>query len=373
MLPNVSPFSLRPPSRLLSAGLAIFISIVLQILAFLSGIPNPGAAVGTLVWSLACGWIVYRILGKHSLHHYRFYLFLLLAGGTLLAVPSGARPSAFTCHIALAAFLGPMAANGLAAASSNPSTWGGFYAAAAGYLLLTMVLGTGWCAWACGFGAWDEAFARIGERRPGPRWRLPGPAGWWRALGLGLLLAMVLIGLHTREADWCRWLCPFKLDSNCGVAMGVPGSRSLQLGLMIAIAGVAVIAVPLATGRRFFCAYLCPFGAWQALVTRFHPVRITCLVSRCTGCGRCGEICRIQAVALDRDRHPVIQAACNRCGRCLEECPQEALTLAWGRRPQGETLRIALVVSSVLVAGMVGSRIWGAVAGRAWSWWVGQA
>jgi ferredoxin len=47
----------------------------------------------------------------------------------------------------------------------------------------------------------------------------------------------------------------------------------------------------------------------------------------CTGCGRCTEVCFVEAIELV-DGRPVITEACRGCGRCVEACPQGAIEIS---------------------------------------------
>ncbi|MBD3236981.1 MAG: (4Fe-4S)-binding protein [Candidatus Eisenbacteria bacterium] len=51
-------------------------------------------------------------------------------------------------------------------------------------------------------------------------------------------------------------------------------------------------------------------------------------VSRCTVCGRCGEICQYNAIVALRTRPLVFPELCHGCGGCLRVCPEEAITEA---------------------------------------------
>jgi MinD superfamily P-loop ATPase len=70
---------------------------------------------------------------------------------------------------------------------------------------------------------------------------------------------------------------------------------------------------------------------------------------RCTGQGRCAEVCRFHAIALYAGRPVISPELCCGCGLCLSECPEEALDE--DRQPLG---RVQM--------GRVGSMTW--VGGR---------
>ena len=48
----------------------------------------------------------------------------------------------------------------------------------------------------------------------------------------------------------------------------------------------------------------------------------------CTGCGKCTEVCFVNAITLE-DGKAVIGDACRGCGRCAEACPVNAITVSF--------------------------------------------
>ena len=95
------------------------------------------------------------------------------------------------------------------------------------WLAITLVVGKGWCSYACFFGGIEEGMAAIPKRaklrKIDPRWRY-GP---W-----AVLLAMVLLSLALFEPAYCMWLCPFKAVSEYVAARNTVGM--VQNGIFIA-------------------------------------------------------------------------------------------------------------------------------------------
>jgi ferredoxin len=65
----------------------------------------------------------------------------------------------------------------------------------------------------------------------------------------------------------------------------------------------------------------------------------------CTGCGRCAEICFVEAIELVEGR-AVVSEACRGCGRCAEVCPQGAINISVedGRYAEDLVARISPLV-----------------------------
>lgn len=60
-----------------------------------------------------------------------------------------------------------------------------------------------------------------------------------------------------------------------------------------------------------------------------HP-EIIYIKDRCSGCGRCLEVCEQNAIVQESEFTPVkfLYDLCNGCGLCVEQCAPEALTIA---------------------------------------------
>jgi len=49
-------------------------------------------------------------------------------------------------------------------------------------------------------------------------------------------------------------------------------------------------------------------------------------VARCTGCGRCGEVCAYSAIVVIQKRVAVFPDLCHGCGACAYFCPEKAIS-----------------------------------------------
>ncbi|MCK5243045.1 4Fe-4S binding protein [bacterium] len=344
----------------------------------MSGIGNWGEGVAKLGWSLLCGGMTFGMLCSGKFYNYRFLLFFLLAVGALIAFhltplsqivewsdktgPDLDSQIAF-CHISIVSILGNTLENLFSSLVHGPwSHWGVYYLPGLLYLLFTLLLGTAWCSWACFYGAWDESAARLAGKKPW--WRLSKSPGKWRHIGLGVLLAVIVLAFISREAFFCRWICPFKLTTQFWDATGI--YRWLQILVML-LAGIGfVFVLSWLTGKRMFCSYLCPFGAWQSIVGRISPISVKCRHTLCNRCGQCQTACPMHAISVSQTEAVKISEYCNRCGRCLEICPQQAMQLVWKHQetevsPNTAWTSIVFVLCAVIVHGMLGIAIWGSI------------
>ncbi len=48
---------------------------------------------------------------------------------------------------------------------------------------------------------------------------------------------------------------------------------------------------------------------------------------KCTGCGRCVEVCPVDAITLDDGKAIINDEECVECGACESECPNNAIQI----------------------------------------------
>lgn len=85
---------------------------------------------------------------------------------------------------------------------------------------------------------------------------------------------------------------------------------------------------------RFYCRYLCPFGAIAAFVGEYSLLRLGRSPVRCVGrseCGICERECPKQIRILDEPFEFFTgQGECNLCLKCKERCPYTAIMVRFG-------------------------------------------
>jgi len=196
---------------------------------------------------------------------------------------------------------------------------GGGMAAMAGlWLAATIVLGKGWCSYACFFGGIEEGMAAVPTRakvkKIDPRWRY-GP---W-----AVLLVMVLLSLALFEPAYCMWLCPFKAVSEYVAARDKVGM--IQNGIFVVLFAGLVIALPLLTKKRTQCAFFCPFGAFQSIFNKLSVFEMRIDKARCTPCVLCRNACPTMSLTPESIGRGETLMSCMKCGACVDECPKDAV------------------------------------------------
>jgi polyferredoxin len=196
---------------------------------------------------------------------------------------------------------------------------GGGMAAMVGiWLALTIVLGRGWCSYACFFGGIEEGMASVPKRakirKIDPRWRL-GP---W-----AVLLAMVLLSLALFEPAYCMWLCPFKAVSEYVAARNTIGL--VQNGIFVVLFAGLVIALPLLTKKRMQCSCFCPFGAFQSIFNKTSVFDVKIDKDLCKPCVLCQTACPTMSLTKESVARGETLISCTKCGACVDACPRGAV------------------------------------------------
>lgn len=193
-----------------------------------------------------------------------------------------------------------------------------------------LLLGRAFCAWFCPLGLVGEWLHRLRSRLwPGewtpPRW-LDVVLRGQKFLVLAFLLFIVLIAVpgaalpgylaspYHQAADMKMGAFFFNLTPISGLCLGW-------------------VLLLTATFRQGFCRYLCPYGAWLALLGLLTVLRIRrdparCLRSAGHDCDKCSRACpsRIQVHQLIAVR----SLECTSCLSCVAACPRRADALHLG-------------------------------------------
>ncbi|MGB7845408.1 MAG: 4Fe-4S binding protein [Candidatus Acidiferrum sp.] len=194
----------------------------------------------------------------------------------------------------------------------------GMAAMAGLWLAITLVVGKGWCSYACFFGGIEEGMASVPARaklrKIDPRWRY-GP---W-----AVLLAMVLLSLALFEPAYCLWLCPFKAVSEYVAARSTVGM--VQNGIFVLLFAGLVIALPLLTKKRTQCAFFCPFGAFQSIFNKTSVFDVRIDRARCSPCVLCKTACPTMSLTDESIAKGEALMSCMKCGACVDVCPKDAV------------------------------------------------
>ena len=254
------------------------------------------------------------------------------------------------CHIAIAStLLNHLYSAYLAFTTPNPLQWMPLAAGVFFWLLGSLTIGQGWCSWACFYGGLDTTFSKL-IKKPVLKWaHLPRGV---RDFSLALFVTMILLSFAESKPFYCVWICPLKLST--GFLDPENAIRRLQLFIFASLGILFIVFIPLFVKKRTFCTFLCPFGAWQALVGNLNPFRVKIDPALCTHCKKCVIVCPVFAIDPYGTGDQTVSSYCNRCGECSDVCPSGAIdyTLAWAQNKPAYA-RPFFLVSAWIVGGAV--------------------
>ncbi len=220
-------------------------------------------------------------------------------------------------------------------------------------ILLGLVLARFFCGWICALGALQGIFGWFGKKILKKRFTIPQivdrPLRWFKYVALfGIVYFTWRAGtLIIRPYD------PFAAYGHLAAGFSELW-KEFGIGLIILIASLGLSFFY----ERFFCKYLCPLGAFLALVSRISPFHIRRDHQTCTNCSLCTKTCPMNIDVQHVDL--ITSPECINCQECVIVCPTKKSTLSntwWGKRlsPFAVALMgLSLYITTVSVAALTG-------------------
>ena len=197
-------------------------------------------------------------------------------------------------------------------------------------LLLGMLLGRAICGFLCPFGWLQELLHKIPTKKFSSQKLKP-----LRYLKYGILVVMVCMlpvlaanDVGIGDPFFCKYLCPQGvLEGAIPLSLVNPSIRaalgklfSWKLSILLTIIVLSVLFF------RPFCKWLCPLGAFYALLNRMSLFRMQVDRDKCVSCGQCAKACKMDVDVTKTPNH----TECIRCGMCARACPTCAVHFRYG-------------------------------------------
>ena len=177
-------------------------------------------------------------------------------------------------------------------------------------------LGRAFCGWACPFGLLQDVIDKVRKKKIRPSVAIHRKAILLKFVILG---AILFLAWKTADVMYCK-ICPpatieaalpYQLQHGVTMTPLFAGRIALFIGLIAAMVLVT----------RFWCRYLCPFGACLAAFNRASFVQINVDLKKCNECGACEVACPM-GVEVRKAKGSI---ECIKCGRCIDVCKRGAI------------------------------------------------
>lgn len=197
-------------------------------------------------------------------------------------------------------------------------------------ILLGVLLGRFICGFLCPFGWFQELVHKLPTKKLSTRRLQP-----LTYLKYAVLLVMVVLlpALAVNEVGmgdpfFCKYLCPqgvlegaIPLSlTNAGIRAALGTLFTRKLSILLAVAVLSVVFY------RPFCKWLCPLGAFYALLNKVSLFQMQVDPNKCISCGKCAKACQMDVDITKTPNH----TECIRCGMCVRACPTHAVAFRYG-------------------------------------------
>lgn len=204
--------------------------------------------------------------------------------------------------------------------------------------LLGVLLGRFVCGFLCPFGWLQELLHKI----PGKKLSTKRLKALTYIKYVVLLFAVVLLpvlvvnDLGMGDPFFCKYVCPQGvLEGAIPLAIANAGIRSAlghlftwKLAVLIAVVVLSVLFY------RPFCKWICPLGAFYALMNKVSLLGIRVDACKCVSCGKCSKVCQMDVDVVRAPNH----AECIRCGKRIGACPVDAISYRYALDVSAEKL-----------------------------------
>ncbi len=207
------------------------------------------------------------------------------------------------------------------------------------------------CGWVCPSGFMQDLFSGFVSEPKRLSVETDKSMKKIKSVILGFLLLLFFIiyfFFHTDPTTYAEWIANFGSMAHNGLEYAslseflfvktpdmlsnMFSSESSMFGStwkIILFLVYVVVLISSAYYPRFYCRYLCPYGAAIKIFSKHSFLKLQRLPTRCPGrkkCGVCEQVCPKQIRILDEGFSGFTgDGECNLCLDCVEKCPYDAI------------------------------------------------
>ena len=197
-------------------------------------------------------------------------------------------------------------------------------------ILLGVLLGRFICGFLCPFGWLQELLHKVPSKKLSTKKLKPLTYLKYIILLLAVVLlpALAVNDVGMGDPFFCKYICPQGvLEGAIPLSLVNEGIRAALGTLFVQKLFILIAAVVLSIlFYRPFCKWICPLGAFYALLNKISLLEIKMDEQKCVSCGKCAASCKMDVDVRKTPNH----AECIRCGKCITACPAEALCFHYG-------------------------------------------
>ena len=197
-------------------------------------------------------------------------------------------------------------------------------------ILLGVLLGRFICGFLCPFGWLQELLHKIPTKKLSTKKLKPLTYLKYVILAVMVVLlpAIIVSDVDIGDPFFCKYLCPqgvlegaIPLSAvNAGIRAALGSLFTWKLTVLLTVVVLSVLFF------RPFCKWICPLGAFYALLNKVSLFQMKVDKNKCVSCGKCARVCKMDVDVTKTPNH----TECIRCGMCISTCPTDAVQFRYG-------------------------------------------
>ena len=197
-------------------------------------------------------------------------------------------------------------------------------------ILLGVLLGRFICGFLCPFGWLQELLHKIPTKKLSTKKLKPLTYLKYVILAVMVVLlpAIIVSDVGIGDPFFCKYLCPqgvlegaIPLSAvNAGIRAALGSLFTWKLTVLLTVVVLSVLFF------RPFCKWICPLGAFYALLNKVSLFQMKVDKNKCVSCGKCARVCKMDVDVTKTPNH----TECIRCGMCISACPTDAVQFRYG-------------------------------------------
>jgi uncharacterized protein with FMN-binding domain len=201
-----------------------------------------------------------------------------------------------------------------------------------GIAAASFLMGRFFCGYICPIGAMQDFFKYIGRKLRFKEVRFSNKPEILKYIVLIVIMVLSIVGMGNIVSPLSPWLA----------FLNIFAGLKLQTGAVIFLFLILVSLF----GRRIFCRYLCPLGAFQSLLYAIGPLKIK---KGSCNCSYCLKNCPVSEEF--RKSENEISPECINCLKCINSCikNKEGFSIAFMNKKINKLTYI--VISIFIIAG----------------------